>query len=104
MVCDWHMASRSGRRAFPPPVIHRRRRPVACCSDACRRAFREADILWLTHAASVMEQDPEFDLGAVQEPAAGCAILARGGKVACSGPGEVAPTGEAPPGLTASPP
>jgi hypothetical protein len=34
--------------------------------DACRRAFREADIRLLTTVASAMEQD-EFDLGAVQE-------------------------------------
>ena len=49
------------------PLPNVRKGDEHLCDGGCRQAFREAAAVWLAHAVQVMGQDPEFDLGAVQE-------------------------------------
>jgi hypothetical protein len=37
------------------------------CDGTCRQAFHEATAVWLDHAVQIMGQEPEFDLGGLEE-------------------------------------
>jgi hypothetical protein len=49
------------------PMPGARKGDERLCDGGCRQAFREATAVWLAHAVRIVAQEPEFDLGVVEE-------------------------------------